>query len=314
MGKARPEGRGFDLEREDKTMICNNCGATIRSGSGFCETCGAALSRPSREQIRARIQGGPGGAARRPAPEGESSLALSAAGVVLALLQILFLLLKGAVKAPDYFTGEMVGYSLFDGSTGLCVLILLLSLCGGAIAALPLLGIEQPGVQKAAAPVALLNFILAIVALSVDVKRHTLTDTILGTGEVISQAKTGFLGVLFLILCFASLVVAVLVLLGAARPAARPVSRAPAAPAPRRTAVPAAAAPRRAPVRTAAPHPGNLRTGSAARPQLRSVTPPDAETIAALRRMAQMHDQGLISDQEFARIKAECVARGWIRG
>ena len=43
------------------------------------------------------------------------------------------------------------------------------------------------------------------------------------------------------------------------------------------------------------------------------VTVPDAETIAALRRMAQMHQQGLVSDEEFARIKAECVARGWIR-
>ena len=45
----------------------------------------------------------------------------------------------------------------------------------------------------------------------------------------------------------------------------------------------------------------------------RNVTPPDAETIAALRRMAQMHREGLVSDEEFARIKAECVARGWIR-
>ena len=84
-----------------------------------------------------------------------------------------------------------------------------------------------------------------------------------------------------------------------------PVQRPAPAPAPaaRRTAQPAQTGAKgigvNTPIRRAVPG--------------KNVTPPDADTIAALRRMVEMHKQGLVSDEEFARIKAECVARGWIR-
>ena len=41
-------------------MICKNCGARIADNAGFCGKCGAktASGQPSREEIRARVQGG----------------------------------------------------------------------------------------------------------------------------------------------------------------------------------------------------------------------------------------------------------------
>ena len=40
-------------------MTCKNCGAPLEEGTRFCNRCGAAVVRqPSREEIRARVQGG----------------------------------------------------------------------------------------------------------------------------------------------------------------------------------------------------------------------------------------------------------------
>ncbi len=293
-------------------MICKRCGASLPAGSRVCGACGASLA-PSREEIRARVQGArPGPAAARTPLPAVNDAVLSLVGVALSLVLILLLFIHGAVTAPNAFTNEKMSFSLFDGSTILCALFLLFALGCGVCELLPLLGNENPLTRKAALPLAVLELILGIAAVVEDVKGHTVVDTVFGTGAELSKASLGFAGVLFLILCVAALVVALLFALGGG-----------AAPAPARRAAPvrkpASAAPSRAQTRssaarrTSAPHPGSIRTGSAARPQARGVTPPDAETIAALRRMAQMHKEGLVSDAEFARIKAECVARGWIR-
>ena len=40
-------------------MTCKNCGAEIPAGTRFCDECGTPVNRqPSREEIRARVQGG----------------------------------------------------------------------------------------------------------------------------------------------------------------------------------------------------------------------------------------------------------------
>lgn len=286
-------------------MKCSSCGAQLGAGERFCSKCGAAATRsqPSREEVRARMQGSGRHAAparhaapvRSAAPLGDGDiLLLVRAG--LGLLTVLFLFLKGAVLLSD----TPVKYSLFSGSPFLGVLILLAALAGTACVLLPLLGLDHPLARKAELPLAGGTLLLGILALIAAVNHYTVRDEIFGTKEVLAQASVGFVGVLFLLLCAASAVLAALPRLGAAVPSGQRAA------APRRTP-----ARRTAPTRQAAPV--RRSVSGQAQPARQTVTPPDAETIAALRRMAQMHQQGLISDEEFARVKAECVARGWIR-
>lgn len=269
-------------------MICTKCGARLAPGARSCERCGAANEQPSREAIRARVQGGGRSAASGAAPGADvGSYAL--VGLGISLLQILLLFLKGAVKVPDVWTEQVERISLFRASPWLALLLLLLCLLSLGWAVLPLLGMELPRRRTAAILLALATLLVGIAALTAGVRANTVRDPFFGSNEIISKASIGAAGVLFLLLSAASALTAWL----SGRTASRPQSRR------------SVTAPRHSP-----PAPAEKARQESPRPR---VTPPDAETIAALRKMAQMYRQGLISEEEFARIKAECVARGWIR-
>ena len=192
-------------------------------------------------------------------------------------------------------------YSLYgalrqQGSTGFGVALVLLCLVALGSIAVPMILSGRPR-SMITAGLSLLLLVFYIIAL---IKvRGAFSEDFLG-----AKPKLGFYGWLFMLNC---LLIPALVYLAAQVEDIVPApARSPApapAPAERRTAQPAQTGAKKigvnTPVRRAAPG--------------KNVTPPDAETIAALRRMVEMHKQGLVSDEEFARIKAECVARGWIR-
>ena len=100
-------------------MICKNCGARIADNAGFCGKCGAkaAPAQPSREEIRARVQGGGRQAApvrsaapaRRAAPSGGAALQgldksrlFVLAAALLSLLQIVYLFVKSVFITISY--------------------------------------------------------------------------------------------------------------------------------------------------------------------------------------------------------------------
>ena len=299
-------------------MTCKNCGAPLEEGSRFCKRCGAAVVRqPSREEIRARVQGGgrhaapaaspvraSGGGEYAPATLGaqHTPLLCLVAGL-LGILQIVYLFVNTlfVTIASGQTDFGVMRYSLYgalrqQGSTGFGVALVLLCLVALGSIAVPMILSGRPR-SMITAGLSLLLLVFYIIAL---IKvRGAFSEDFLG-----AKPKLGFYGWLFMLNC---LLIPALVYLAAQvedivpAPARSPAS----APAPeeRRTAQPAQTGAKKigvnTPVRRAAPG--------------KNVTPPDAETIAALRRMVEMHKQGLVSDEEFARIKAECVARGWIR-
>ena len=143
-------------------MICKNCGARIANNAGFCGKCGAkaAPAQPSREEIRARVQGGGRQAApvrsaapaRRAAPSGgampqslDKSRLFVLAAALLSLLQIVYLFVKSVFISISY-GGESIsdGASMFSvlkegNATFLAVLLLLLCLALVASIAVPVL-------------------------------------------------------------------------------------------------------------------------------------------------------------------------------
>lgn len=302
-------------------MICKNCGARIADNAGFCGKCGAkaASGQPSREEIRARVQGGgrqtptTGRAApvRRAAPAGGAALQgldksklFVLAAALLSLLQIVYLFVKSVFISISY-GGESIsdGASMFSvlkegNATFLAVLLLLLCLALVASIAVPVLlrrG-QKPVVTIAVAALTLLLFIISDVAI----------NKFFDTNNLGVKPHLGLAGWLFILNCL--LIPALIFLAGrgaAPAPARAAAARQPAARRPAPAARPA--------VQRQAPPRRGVNGFSRPSAPAQHVTVPDAETIAALRRMAQMHQQGLVSDEEFARIKAECVARGWIR-
>lgn len=294
-------------------MNCRSCGAPLSPGARFCNRCGApGGGRPSRDEIRARVSGGRhaapsrGASAARHAASGRNragnaepgraGLLLTAAGI-LWLLQLVYLFVHALFINMNYgdFNLGNASFSVFaalkeGGSTALGVLLVLVCVAGLMSLLLPklLLGRRMPALTGLLAVLTLALYILALVKIG-----SAFDKTYFGV-----KPTMGLPVWLFLLNC---------VLIGAlAFLAAREGEPAPAA-APRRPATT-----RTAPVRSgSAPQRAPVSVRPAA--SQRNVAPPDAETIAALRRMAEMHRQGLVSDAEFARIKAECVARGWIR-
>lgn len=294
-------------------MTCKNCGAPLEEGSRFCKNCGAAVMRqPSREEIRARVQGGGRHSAPLPAAgkreenweNGSATLGaqhtplLCLVAGLLGILQIVYLFVNTlfVTIASGQTDFGVMRYSLYGalkqlGSTGLGVLLVLLCLVLMGSIAVPMILSGRPRSLVTAGFSALLLFVCILALLKV---RGAFSANFLG-----AKPKLGFYGWLFLLNCL--LIPGLVFLAGQIEdvfPAPAP------APAVQKAAAPTPSAVRRAVVDAAV---------KPAAPS-RKVTPPDAETIAALRRMAEMHKQGLVSDEEFARIKAECVARGWIRG
>ena len=143
-------------------MTCKNCGAKLAAGEAFCGKCGAPVTpeRPSREEIRARVQGG----GRQSAPARGRAPAARAAGpisldksklfiliaAILGLLQIVYLFVKSIFISISY--GEMTaseGASIYtvlkEGEAGfLGVLLLLFCLALVASIAVPVLLRRQP--------------------------------------------------------------------------------------------------------------------------------------------------------------------------
>ena len=295
-------------------MNCKSCGAPLSPGARFCSKCGApGVGRPSREEVRARLQGGrhaapsrSPAAARHAAPvknggaagPNRTGLLMAAAGL-LWLLQLVYLFVKALFINMSYgeFNLGNASFSVYgalkeSGSTGLGILLAAVCVAGLASLVLPrlLLGRRMPALTGL---LAILVLTLYIIALSS--ARSAFDKAYFGV-----KPTMGLFVWLFLLNC---VLIAFLAFRAAREGEPAPVPAAsPRRPsAPRTAPTPSGPAPRRAPalVRPAAPQ--------------RNVTPPDAETIAALRRMAEMHRRGLVSDAEFARIKSECVARGWIR-
>ena len=275
-------------------MTCKKCGAQLPPDSSVCSRCGTVNEQPSREAVRARVQGG----GRRTAPKSAATAAdgefFPLLGLGLGLLQILLLFVKGAVTAPDMWTAEVVKYSLFKCSPVLGLILLLLCVLGMGCAVLPLLGQELSRGKAAAVLLPLAALLLGIITLIVGVNAYTVKDPFFGSGEIVSKASVGAVGVLFLMLCACSALAASCSAGGKQFLIQRP-----------------AASHARGPQRPVTSR--EVRQRPQEQSPRQQVTPPDAETIAALRKMAQMHREGLISDEEFDRIKAECVARGWIR-
>ena len=301
-------------------MICKNCGARIADNAGFCGKCGAktASGQPSREEIRARVQGGGRQAAttrtaapaRRAAPAGgamplglDKSRLFVLAAALLSLLQIVYLFVKSVFITISY-GGESVsdGASMFSvlkegNATFLAVLLLLLCLALVASIAVPVLlrrG-QKPIVTIVIAALTLLLFIISDVAI----------NKFFDTYNLGVKPHLGLAGWLFILNCLAIPALIFLAGRGEEPVPARAAARQPAARRPAPAARPA--------VQRQAPPRRGVNGFSRPSAPAQHVSPPDAETIAALRRMAEMHRQGLVSDEEFARIKAECVARGWIR-
>ena len=304
-------------------MICKNCGARIADNAGFCGKCGAktASGQPSREEIRARVQGGGRQAAttrtaapaRRAAPAGgamplglDKSRLFVLAAALLSLLQIVYLFVKSIFISISY-GGESISdgdsmFSMFSvlkegNATFLAVLLLLLCLALVASIAVPVLlrrG-QKPIVTIVIAALTLLLFIISDVAI----------NKFFDTYNLGVKPHLGLAGWLFILNCLAIPALIFLAGRGEEPVPARAAARQPAARRPAPAARPA--------VQRQAPPRRGVNGFSRPSAPAQHVSPPDAETIAALRRMAEMHRQGLVSDEEFARIKAECVARGWIR-
>ena len=226
------------------------------------------------------------------------------AAALLSLLQIVYLFVKSVFISISY-GGESIsdGASMFSvlkegNATFLAVLLLLLCLALVASIAVPVLlrrG-QKPIVTIAVAALTLLLFIISDVAV----------NKFFDTYNLGVKPHLGLAGWLFILNCL--LIPALIFLAGrgeAPTPARAAAARQPAARRPAPAARPA--------VQRQAPPRRGVNGFSRPSAPAQHVTVPDAETIAALRRMAQMHQQGLVSDEEFARIKAECVARGWIR-
>ena len=324
-------------------MICRNCGAQIPAGARACPRCGRSGARPSREEVLARARGEDRGApvaARGGVAGPDASAVRSGLGILLLLLSAVLLFVPGGATAPDVWTGETQRYALFGSAPLAGVLMLALCLVACVCAALPLLDMDTGRSRQIGKLLAALALPLGAVCCIAAVRSRTLSDTMFSTGGILVQGSLGLVGILFLVLCALAALTALLPGAPATpRPAHRPTyaprtsghsaeatrrptgaayaARSSARSDLRQSPRPAAPAEQHPEERPAAPRaekkpamPSLRRTPPQDR---RDVTPPDAETIAALRRMAQMHDQGLVSDAEFARIKAECVARGWIR-
>lgn len=320
-------------------MICRNCGAQIPAGARACPRCGRSGARPSREEVLARARGddrGAPGAARGSVAGPDAGAVRSGLGILLWLLCAALLFVPGGATAPDVWTGETQRYALFGSAPLAGVPMLALCLVACVCAALPLLDMDTGRSRQIGKLLAALALPLGAVCCIAAVRARTLSDTMFSTGGILVRGSLGLVGILFLVLCALAALTGLLPGAPATpRPAYTPRASRRSAEPPRRStdAAYAARSSARADLRQSARQAAPAEQRPAERPAApraekkpampslrrtppqdrRGVTPPDAETIAALRRMAQMHDQGLVSDEEFARIKAECVARGWIR-
>ncbi len=300
-------------------MTCKNCGAPLEEGTRFCNRCGAAVVRqPSREEIRARVQGGGRHAAAHAAPVRASVVGgdyapatlgaqhtplLCLVAGLLGILQIVYLFVNTlfVTIASGQTDFGVMRYSFYgalrqQGSTGFGVVLVLLCLVVLGSIAVPMILSGRPRSMITAGLSCLLLVLYVIAIFKI---RGAFSEDFLG-----AKPKLGFYGWLFILNCF--LIPGLVYLAGQVEdiepaPVQRPAPT--PAPAARKTVQPAQTGAKgigvNTPIRRAVPG--------------KNVTPPDADTIAALRRMVEMHKQGLVSDEEFARIKAECVARGWIR-
>ena len=301
-------------------MTCQNCGNALERGARFCNSCGAPVStQPSREAVRARAQGGAHSAAAAPGGTLQATLGaqhtplLCLVAMLLGILQIVYLLVNSIyVTRGAGQTALSVEASSFYGAlvqnqhTALAVILVLVTLALMASIAVPmiLMGRPKPIVTIGVSLLLLILFIVSIFKI-----KSGFSASSLG-----AKAKLGFWCWLFMFNC---ILIPALVFVSGRMADVLPEEGEEAAPMPSRAA---AFASRRngpssrpvSPLQKAPRRPGSNGPVRPASPG-RNVTPPDAETIAALRRMAQMHKEGLVSDEEFDRIKAECVARGWIR-
>ena len=304
-------------------MTCKNCGNSLAPGARFCNVCGApATQQPTREEVRARIRGGAQHAAPRASFSGGTELVSAAqsklgpqhtpllclAAVLLGVLQIIYLLLKTVYVTLGVGQDnlDVASYSFYGAlktgeSTGLGVFLVLVTLALLASIAVPMIldGRPRPLITAGVSLLLMILYVVAIFKLK----------SFFGENFLGAKPKLGFWGWMYLLNC---LLIPALTFLGGQVADAVPEAP-PAAPAGR--AAPAAVRSGARPVSPLQKAPSRPGPNGPVRPAApgRNVTPPDAETIAALRRMAQMHKEGLVSDEEFARIKAECVARGWIR-
>ena len=198
-------------------MTCKNCGAPLDEGTRSCSRCGAAVLRqPSREEIRARVQGGGrhaappstparasgSGTAYAPATLGaqHTPLLCLVAGL-LGILQIVYLFVNTlfVTIASGQTDFGVMRYSLYgalrqQGSTGLGVVLVLLCLVGLGSIAVPMILSGRPR-SMITAGVSLLLLVFYVIAL---IKvRGAFSENFLG-----AKPKLGFYGWLFLLNCF----------------------------------------------------------------------------------------------------------------
>ena len=198
-------------------MTCKNCGAVLEDGARVCGSCGAPVMRqPSREEIRARVQGG----GRHAAPAHAAPARASAVGGdyapatlgaqhtpllclvagLLGILQIVYLFVNTlfvTIAAGQTDFGVM-RYSLYGalkqlGSTGLGVLLVLLCLVLMGSIAVPMILSGRPRSLVTAGFSALLLFVCILALLKV---RGAFSANFLG-----AKPKLGFYGWLFLLNC-----------------------------------------------------------------------------------------------------------------
>ena len=284
---------------------CKRCGAVLPPNASFCPRCGTVAARPSGQAVRERIRSvqepvpvrAPVSYARKypnrastPRPEDkvpvQDAIRVCFGGLFLWALQLLFLFVKSIFLGVGSYG---VHYSLYGftreyGMRFMGILLLFLCLLGFVSLLIPLfVGRERSRFQLAAVPAGFAVLLCAATFWGIYRAGNS------------PRPQIGFPAWLFLL--NGILILTVTFRAGQPTPAVKPAVQ------PREEE----------PLSETPPLPEERPLRIKPTPPRPTPSVPDEETIASLRRIALMHKQGLISDEEFARVKAECVARGWIR-